>query len=266
MSKECKHLGTHLQYVGWAYVLIERLLAWAGNIDFIVTRVRDPDWVGEAIRWLLDPPAGVLLAVFVVSAFLITWDLKWRKPKQTTVAAPSLKDAQTLFCSTANPARNSQGGIINSMVRGIANHPNPSVKASIQLFQSKAPATPAFGKLSNAIREIDFVAEEELKNRVQWFWNEYREKRCLILAYVPVVQESDIDVPAMPQYRHWLEADRRLRDELRRFCANPGREIARKAIENHGWDENVTDALWALLPQDRRNGKGRKTRGKAKGR
>lgn len=157
-----------------------------------------------------------------------------------------LKDVQQLFYSYAEPARNGAYGIINTMVRGVSGHPNANVKAFIQLFQSRAPDMPCFENLRRVVNRSDFVSDEELLRRVCRFWNEYREKRCLVLDQIDVMLAAGIDIPGMPQFRHWLDADKKLLDELRRFAGHSNREMVRKCIDR--LDPNVTDALSAYIP------------------
>jgi hypothetical protein len=58
---------------------IKWLVGRGGDLDFIISRVADPGWVGVVINWILNPPAWTTFPLLLVGAVLIWWDLHRRK-------------------------------------------------------------------------------------------------------------------------------------------------------------------------------------------
>jgi hypothetical protein len=76
---------------------IRWLIGRGGDLDFIISRIDDPSWVGKVINALIDflvkPPDWITLALLPAGLVLIWWDLVRRRSEVTangtTTAPPS---------------------------------------------------------------------------------------------------------------------------------------------------------------------------------
>lgn len=91
-----------------------RILRWivgfAGDIDFLVSRIREPAWIGDLFAFVNDLPPWVSLLLIVASASLIYWDMLRRRhtvagsahqptPDQISSPAPSPSEEITELLS-----------------------------------------------------------------------------------------------------------------------------------------------------------------------
>ncbi len=66
--------GLGLLEVAW------RAIAWTlstlGNIDFVVTHVKEPGWVGQVMAFIINPPGWFLLIALASGFALLFWDMR----------------------------------------------------------------------------------------------------------------------------------------------------------------------------------------------
>jgi hypothetical protein len=65
---------------------IVSLIGYGGSVDFVISRIQEPAWVGDIIRFVVDPPGWSILPLIAFGLVLIYWDLRWRKTQTPTVA------------------------------------------------------------------------------------------------------------------------------------------------------------------------------------
>jgi hypothetical protein len=69
------------------------IVTWGGDIDFLISVVKDIGWVGLVIAWLLSPPDWFGPVAIVVGLALIYWDSKRKLPEP--VAGPTFASPET---------------------------------------------------------------------------------------------------------------------------------------------------------------------------
>lgn len=73
---------------------IRALLSGAAEIDFLVTRINDPGWIGVVLNSVLNPPSYLLLLLILVGFGLLFWDA--RRSRATRMQAGGVGDGSVL--------------------------------------------------------------------------------------------------------------------------------------------------------------------------
>jgi hypothetical protein len=95
-------VGAALFFYNAVWPGIRWLLDWAGNLDFIASRIADPGWVGVVIEWVLDPPGWASALLAAAGLAFITWDV--RRVARRSVVAPSVLPAEERPDGAAAPS------------------------------------------------------------------------------------------------------------------------------------------------------------------
>ncbi len=45
--------------------VVMSLLGIVGSLDVVISRYKDPDWIGVIINFLLNPPPGTVIGMFI---------------------------------------------------------------------------------------------------------------------------------------------------------------------------------------------------------
>jgi len=69
---------SHWPKIAGAASLAIALIGRAGDIDFIISRIRDPDWVGTVIALTTSMPGWLTASLVLLGFALIIWDVLFR--------------------------------------------------------------------------------------------------------------------------------------------------------------------------------------------
>jgi hypothetical protein len=80
--------------------LLKPVLQWAGDLDLVISRIEDPDWMGIVMWWFLDPPPWVILPALIVGFLLIGADI-WRGRRRRSDLTINGRDVLAVASRTA---------------------------------------------------------------------------------------------------------------------------------------------------------------------
>lgn len=66
-----------------AFKAAKWVIGLGGDVDFILSRSKDPDWVGRMLTLLIEAPGWLVLLLLVTGVFLIVWDNRRSRAKIT---------------------------------------------------------------------------------------------------------------------------------------------------------------------------------------
>jgi hypothetical protein len=183
-------------WLGWAILVlttIERVVGLGGSIDFIVSRSRDPDWVGEVLRFIADQ-RDTLSFLFVVVGFgLILWNHQ-RRVNATITAL------RTDFILRAeSPSLSNELEALKQRVQDLSDFPwkfNDKIESLTKEVRRLSADTEATAQLEGAIGAImgiEALGPAVFANPDEWLsekWKETDPKIRLIERHILVLRRA----------------------------------------------------------------------------
>jgi len=61
------------------FTVLRTLVQWGGDVDFIVSRMQDPGWVGAMLQWIVDPPGWAVTLMLLCGIALLVWEVRRKR-------------------------------------------------------------------------------------------------------------------------------------------------------------------------------------------
>lgn len=68
-----------------AWKIVSGVLSTLGNVDFVVTHVKEPGWVGQMMDFIINPPGWFLIIALMGGFALLLWDARRSRPPAASV-------------------------------------------------------------------------------------------------------------------------------------------------------------------------------------
>lgn len=131
------------------FTITERVVGWGGSIDFLLSRSKDPDWVGAVLKFLVASWDSISSILMLLGVGLIVWNERRRYERMVRQAISDLATAQD--------------GVLFESLSAL---PERIEKVETSAVESRSAQNKRITKL-----EKDFV---ELSQAVGWLVDRYR--------------------------------------------------------------------------------------------